>query len=68
MTELQEARSQFEAEWRRLRTSIENEVGLSRRWSWGWAATVTSLAAGVALGYALNRRRRSGARERKRLG
>ena len=35
MSDLQIARNQFEAEWRRLRTSIETEVGLSRQMELG---------------------------------
>ena len=67
MSDLQRARNHFEAEFRRVQASIEEEVGIARRWTWGWAATITAVAAGVALGYAFNSNRRSKTRGPKRL-
>ena len=67
MTDLWHARNRFEAEFRRVKASIEREVGIARRWNWGWAATLTAVAAGLALGYSFNRKLRSRKREAKRL-
>jgi hypothetical protein len=67
MTDLQRARNHFEAQFRRVQASIEKEVGIARRWNWGWAVTITALAAGVALGYTLRSNRRLKTRKSKRL-
>ena len=57
MSELDEARSHFEQQWRRMRASIGSELGGPKVWNWRWAALITAVAGGVALGLAWKRKR-----------
>lgn len=61
-TELQNARISFERRWHRLRDSVDRELGTRWRPSWQWMAAVTALAAGVTLGFKIQKRRSAGRR------
>ncbi len=50
MSELQEARRRFAADWRDLKTSIRRETGREPRWTANRVWPVLALAAGVAAG------------------
>jgi len=66
MNDLDEARSRFEHQWRRMSASLEAEFGRSPGSNWRWAVLITATASGLALGIAWKRRRRSGVESRKR--
>ena len=59
MNDLDEARSRFEHQWRRMSATLETEFGRSPGRNWRWVVLITAAASGVTLGIAWKRKRRS---------